>query len=633
MKSDFNFYELKASNRLPSPSGTALAIMKMVQSQNPDVVKVIRLVQSDPALSGRILRLANSAAFAIRRPIVDIQEAVARVGLLTVKNFALSLSLVSKSRSGLCENFDYELFWAESLATAVALSSITLLERTVVPEEAFTLGLLSGIGRLALATVWPDEYSQCLQEAGEHDLLAKENEYFSVDHHALSIQLLDDWGLPSVFLDALKQVHGRTESGDRRIDRLALQLTFAKAIGRYCISHDRISLLPNLIRLGESNRLDAENVQGFLDEILENWRSWGEGISVDTGVRIRPELAAVQTTMGSLESQSNAGIDILFIGEGDKLSRELLGLLRTEGFHCVVCDNEDSALEYVGRQLPGMILLERNIPVGANEIESSGLLEFCKTLRSFPHGNKIYLIVLSNSDSESNLIEAFGAGVDDYITLPVGHRLLLARIRAGQRIASLQLKLRREHEALEKASSDLALANRKLRHLANTDMLTALPNRRYALKRLENEWITSLRTRFPISVLMMDLDNFKEINDKLGHDGGDKVLIHLAKLLNDRIRAGDVVGRLGGEEFLVIAPNADRAAALSLAERIRSEIEKKQPEHLVLPRPLTVSIGVAWSVGGKPHWQSLLKLADDALYKAKNSGKNSVVLSEAYASC
>jgi HD-like signal output (HDOD) protein len=155
MNQEFNFHELKASNRLPSPSGTALEIMKLLQHENVKISDVTHLIKLDPALTGRILQFANSAAVGSQRAISSISDAIVILGLNTVKNFALSLSLIGSKNDDHCTNFDYAGYWSRSLATAVALAALNALNRDCeVLEEAFTFGLLNEIGRLALATAW-----------------------------------------------------------------------------------------------------------------------------------------------------------------------------------------------------------------------------------------------------------------------------------------------------------------------------------------------------------------------------------------------------------------------------------------------------------------------------------------------
>lgn len=220
------------------------------------------------------------------------------------------------------------------------------------------------------------------------------------------------------------------------------------------------------------------------------------------------------------------------------------------------------------------------------------------------------------------------AGIDDYLTKPVSLRVLLARIRAGHRIVVLQQALEKESRDIQHYTVELEAANRRLQVMANTDILTKLPNRRYALERLEQEWATTQRCKRPMSVLMLDLDHFKSVNDTFGHDVGDQVLTHAANLMKETSRTNDIVCRLGGEEFLIIAPNTDGKTALLLAERIRSSIEKNQFKGLTQHQPITVSIGVAGSVNDRPGWNELMKLSDQALYSVKRSSRNGVQLAK-----
>jgi diguanylate cyclase (GGDEF)-like protein len=234
--------------------------------------------------------------------------------------------------------------------------------------------------------------------------------------------------------------------------------------------------------------------------------------------------------------------------------------------------------------------------------------------------------MLASTEDEDALVEAFDAGIDDYVIKPVSLRMLLARLRAGQRIIMLQNELEKESRDIKRYTADLAAANRRLKSMANTDILTGLPNRRYAMTRLEQESATALRANQPLSVLMADLDHFKSVNDSLGHDVGDQVLVHAANLMRENVRTSDIVCRLGGEEFLIIASNTDGTIALLLAERIRKAIEQKQLKGVVLHNPVTVSIGVAGSKGAKPSWQELMKRSDNALYLVKQGGRNGVRL-------
>jgi len=615
MNIEFNLNELKAADRLPSPSGTALAIIQLVQQHDVTVQQVSQLVKVDPALSGRILRFANSAAFGARRPIADVQTAVMMMGMQTVRDFALSLSLIGNNSKGRCQGFDYEAYWSRSLAISVSIAALTAREITVIPAESFTLGLLSDIGSLALATAWSEIYGECLSMAEGKQLLALERERFAIDHNALSLMLLADWGFPTVFLDALKLSFEMKVAGLTRTDQFARQLIFARLIGNYCVADEahRAVLLPYLTAEAELHALDEPALLAFIDETIELWYEWGKLIDVKTDVR-QPLLKTVDTLESDL-----LGLNLLLVDDDPMMLARLSKQLAAAGNQVAVCRNGEAALKYVIEHKPQMVITDwRMKPMDG--------LALCKALRASVFGKNIYLIMLTSTEDEDALVEAFDAGIDDYVTKPISLRVLLARLRAGQRIITLQNELEKESRDIQRYTAELAAANRRLKSMVNTDVLTGLPNRRYALNRLEQEAATALRAKQPLSVLMLDLDYFKSVNDTLGHDVGDQVLIHAANLMRTTARTNDIACRLGGEEFLIIAPNTDGSTALLLAERVRNAIERNQPVGLELRYPITVSIGVAGSMGAQPSWKELMKRADDALYLVKQGNRNGVRL-------
>lgn len=614
MINEFNFHELKATERLPSPSGTALAIVKLVQQDDASIQQVAQLVKIDPALSGRILRFVNSAAFGARRPIANVQDAVMMMGMQAVRNIALSLSLIGNNSTGNCSEFDYAAYWSQSLAMSVAIAAITTRERTVLPEESFTLGLLSDIGRLALATAWSEVYGECLAMAQDEQLIALERERFAIDHNALSLILLDDWGFPQIFLDALKLGLEPETRNTSRVTRLASQLAFARQIASFCLADEdyRASLLTDLKTQASLHNLGETALIDFVDEVIEEWHEWGKLIEVNTSIQNSlPKATSAESIL--------SGLDLLLVDDDTLMLTHLSNQLTEAGHRVWVCRNNESALQYVIEHKPQMVITDWHM----NPMNG---LALCKTLRTSSFGKDLYLIMFSATENEDALVEALDAGIDDYVTKPVSLRVLLARIRAGHRIVLLQQALEKESRDIQHYTVELEAANRRLQVMANTDILTKLPNRRYALERLEQEWATTQRCKRPMSVLMLDLDHFKSVNDTFGHDVGDQVLTHAANLMKETSRTNDIVCRLGGEEFLIIAPNTDGKTALLLAERIRSSIEKNQFKGLAQHQPITVSIGVAGSVNDRPGWNELMKLSDQALYSVKRSSRNGVQL-------
>jgi len=169
-----------------------------------------------------------------------------------------------------------------------------------------------------------------------------------------------------------------------------------------------------------------------------------------------------------------------------------------------------------------------------------------------------------------------------------------------------------------------------LEHETLTDPLTGVYNRRFMEQRLREEVSKARRYHFKLAVLLLDLDHFKRVNDELGHQAGDQVLIEIGNLVNRELRDSDILARYGGEEFLVIAPNTEPSASISLAERLRKRIEShtfltdfnKDPK---LEIQITVSIGAANFGDSSNDEESLIQVADKNLYRAKHGGRNQVV--------
>ncbi len=233
-------------------------------------------------------------------------------------------------------------------------------------------------------------------------------------------------------------------------------------------------------------------------------------------------------------------------------------------------------------------------------------------------------MLLTGLDDDQHLIRAFDAGVDDYLTKPLRPKVLSARLSAGFRVVRLQDEIERDREEIRRFAAELAVSNRRLQEAALTDPLTGFPNRRYVMERLEQEWAASLRSKRPLACMVVDLDAFKPINDRYGHDIGDIVLKQAAQALKRGLRTPDVVARLGGDEFLVICPDTTLTAALACAERVRHSVESMVIPTGDLRLDSTVSIGVAVRDEGMETSDALVKCADQGLYLAKEKGRNRV---------
>ena len=618
MSAEFNFEELKATERLPSPPGVALAILQLVERDDAGLDELAELVQADPALSARLLRFANSPLIAPRRPIVAVKEAVSRIGMNGVRNLVLGLSLVGHYRTGECEGFDYPRFWAGSLAQGVTAALLVKEWRIAAPEECFTLGLLGDIGRLALATAWPREYADCLRHAGERNLTELEQERFTIDHRTLTCLLLHDWHLPAVFIEALQRSYQPPPRPEDRSAQLAWTFALARLGQRWCLAAPQTraevqAALEKPLQVVLPELVPEE----FLAQVEAEWHTWGKLIEIPTTFPKKTRLAKGKAQPKPKEELP--GLKILLVDDDTTLLLRLGKQLKEAGHQVETVKDGKAALKKILENPPQLVITDwRMHPMDG--------LSLCRILRDSPLGKRLYLIMLTANETEEDLIQAFDAGIDDYVTKPVSLRVLLARIRAAQRIVSLQEALEQEHTALEQRAKELELLNRKLEQLAHTDVLTGLPNRRYAIDRLTQELAESRRSGRPLSVMILDLDHFKRINDTLGHEAGDQVLVHAARIMRETVRSCDVVCRFGGEEFLVIAPSTDHYDGKRLAQRLCHAIADSQPK-LPLPTPLTVSIGLA-TVHPDDDAKILLHRADEALYQSKSSGRNRVTVAD-----
>lgn len=240
-------------------------------------------------------------------------------------------------------------------------------------------------------------------------------------------------------------------------------------------------------------------------------------------------------------------------------------------------------------------------------------LRLCSQLRSLDRTRFLPIILLADRDDDPRIIRGLELGVNDFLVRPVEPHELTARLVT-------QIRRKRYNDRL-RASVAQSI------EMAVTDALTGLHNRRYLDNHLQTLFERAVARRRPLSVMIVDLDRFKSINDRFGHDGGDDVLREFARRLRQNMRGIDLICRFGGEEFVVVMPDTDGPVAEKVAERIRAEIARtpfaigKEGQSVTV----TISVGVSSARGQADDVRSLLKRADMALYEAKKSGRNKVV--------
>lgn len=297
--------------------------------------------------------------------------------------------------------------------------------------------------------------------------------------------------------------------------------------------------------------------------------------------------------------------------------------LRQMGHEVEGAENGRRALEMLAEQAFDMVLLDLNMPeMDGHEVLA--VLNQENRLKDLP------VLVISSMDEVTVAAQCIEAGAEDYLTKPVDPILLRARVNVSLekkrlREAEVQylnemLELRR---SLEQSNQELMRVNSVLENLAYTDTLTELPNRRHGMQNLTRQWELFCRNGNAFCLILCDIDHFKSHNDTLGHDFGDQVLQRAARLFQQLARASDLVCRFGGEEFLVLCPDTDLTGAEQLAERLRSGLAASDFEH---DRRVTASFGVAEARRDLERIDRMLKAADEALYRAKEGGRNRVVV-------
>jgi len=233
-------------------------------------------------------------------------------------------------------------------------------------------------------------------------------------------------------------------------------------------------------------------------------------------------------------------------------------------------------------------------------------IELIKRIRAADWPGYTYTLLITAREGRSSIIDGLRSGADDYLAKPFDEEELLARIAIGERVLKLEDKLVEQ---------------------AQRDALTGLFNRRALYDHIRREMLRASRGGLSMGLIMADIDHFKNINDTWGHISGDRVLVHLAGIMREATRAYDHIGRWGGEEFMILLPEADHEKTRLVAERIRSSVETQTARSVNGEEiPMTVSLGYGSFLPDR-EWQEIepmISRVDAALYQAKTTGRNSV---------
>jgi len=278
--------------------------------------------------------------------------------------------------------------------------------------------------------------------------------------------------------------------------------------------------------------------------------------------------------------------------------------LRNGGHTSIGAADGDEGWQKFLEEKPDLVLLDIVLP------KKDGLT-LCREIKQFTGTTFTPVILLTNQDDTASKVKGFEMGADDYLTKPFDVHELLARVKSMLRIKELQVQLQRLVNHLELIST--------------VDELTQLANRRSFNETIRLEFERSRRFRGNLSLIMIDIDRFKRVNDTYGHPFGDVVLRDVAFVVKSSVRRVDFVARYGGEEFAVLCPETSLENGALLAEKLRKNVEAHRTDADDGSVSVTISLGVSDCLAARPlSPDELIRQADDALYEAKKAGRNRV---------
>jgi HD-like signal output (HDOD) protein/CheY-like chemotaxis protein len=414
-------------------------------------------------LSSRLIKVANSAA-QISRPVVSVQEAVTRQGVKAVCQLALGFSLLDQYHTGACTAFDYPKYWSHSLLMGLAMQSLGQRVRVGATDELFICGLLAQIGQLALATVYPDQYTTVLAacQANPAQRLAwHERALLETDHGELGAAMLDEWGIPEVFTQPLTRYEDPDhahDSKDSRANNLALMLRLAHCLADIGLSDadQRPHMAQAWLALAAELDIPIEEAGIFIDEVIADWHDWGTLLNIHTTtVPAFAEWTGADVSSATGATQASS-LRIVVADSNAFTRRKTLALLAEAGGHAVYpASDGQAALARVMEVIPDVIISHLNL-------QQPDGLAFFQALRQTDQGRGLYILQMDDIPDETRSIQAYEAGADGYVPSTISARALHARLLAARRLMHLKQTGEQDRAHLSQVATELVLARQRL---------------------------------------------------------------------------------------------------------------------------------------------------------------------------
>jgi diguanylate cyclase (GGDEF)-like protein len=486
---------------LPSPPAIAVKILNTVQKNDFSLADLEKIISADPALVGKLLRIANSAMYRLPNEVGNIGRALTILGTNLIKNIALSFVIAGDLRGGENDIFDFDYFWRRSVTAAVAAELLSGLIKHK-NDDIFVAGLLQDIGILVLYLTHGKKYSEVLKRCmadGGTGLRHLEKGLLGYDHQQVGAKLLATWGLPLA-------------------------------------------------------------------------------ITISTGRHHTPELAPEEFRLSVM-------------------------VLEVANLLSVICHSTETSENVVELQTKMQLYFELDSAASLRLLDDvvTKSLEILEIFEIDPGQMKPYSQLLQEANEE------------------------LGRLNFSYE--QLVLALKEAKEKSERFAEELRHANQRLEEMAFRDGLTKLYNHRFFQESLQKEMARTRRYGHTMSLLMFDIDFFKDVNDSYGHPAGDQVLVNLAEAMVTAVRPSDIVARYGGEEFMVILPETDRIGLRVFAERLRRCAAAVTTNYNGVTIKVTISAGgVQFAKDDRTTQQELIEAADRGLYFSNKNGRNCVTI-------
>jgi diguanylate cyclase (GGDEF)-like protein len=482
---------LKAQVDFPSPSRVASEIIALARNPEIEMAKVAQAVSRDPAMTAKILRIANSAFYAQRRPSTNLRQALVIMGLNAALTLALSFSLVSSMRTVRVAGIDYSRFWRRALLAATAGRAFAEAIKAAQPEDVLLAGLLQDMAVLAVDRIARNFYAALPQPAAHADWMVHERASLQHDHAGYTALLLKSWNLPERIWSGVHYSHAPHE-------------------------------LP---------------------------------ASTDAGRFARCVALGSDLAEAVLVSDRSAAINALA-----RRATSLLDMPQEQFMHVVT-----------------------------------------HVLKLIPETEVLYDTSLLDAEEAENMLA-----------------------EARELLAVRNLHALQEVSALQATTSQLMDRTEQAEDASRRDQLTSVMNRPWLDRLLDREFTEAAVFGRDLSIVHIDLDRFRNVNERFGNPVGDEVLRACGQALQTCVRTSDLVARFSGEEFMLVLPGADADVARQVGQRVLTAINNLDHRAGGKEVLVTVSIGIA-SMSPKNRFAStaaLLEAADHALYAAKLCGRN-----------